>query len=731
MPNKQATEKTTTSFTEELELPKIKNQSVDNKELLKQVSLLSQSELFKASWYLRQNKDVASSGISPMIHYLLYGAKQGLDPSQGFDTNFYLKNNPDVEAAGINPLIHYLHFGAAEGRLPKRPSRKSILNIYLKDLIKRPNLYLSKLPRLFTYWRKYGTKGIRHLLTDKLTQKNYPPNIDTDYTGWLESFGTLTKDDCQKIQQHIETFAKKPLISILMPSYNTPELWLRCAIESVLQQLYPYWELCIADDASTKKHVRAILEEYQEKDERIKVVFRTSNGHISTASNSALDIAKGEWIALLDHDDELAKHALYLVAHEINQHPETMFIYSDEDKIDKESKRYDPYFKPDWNPDLFLSYNYVTHLAVYEASLLKKLGGFRQGYEGSQDYDLALRFTENISANNIRHLPYILYHWRSIVGSAAMGHYAKDYAAKAGLRAIRDHLERLNIKAQVSLIPNLGTMLRVSYALPKQKPLVSIIIPTRNHHEMLKACLESIWENTNYPNYEIIIADNQSSEVDALDYFEELAKENRAKILQYKFPFNYSGINNFAARVANGEVLCFLNNDIKIINKEWLKEMVSHALRPEIGAVGAKLLYPDDTVQHGGVLLGVGGVAGHAHKYFHASDNGYFCRASLIQNFSAVTAACLVVTKKLYDEVGGFDEENLTIAFNDVDFCLRLHEAGYRNIWTPYALLYHYESKSRGYEDTPENTSGFKKKCSTCKSVGGKSYIMILLIILI
>ena len=659
--------------------------------------------------------------MDPMLHYLLYGAKQGLNPSRRFDTNFYLKNNPYVEAAGINPLVHYLVSGISEGRFPKEPSKLKILVVNLRDLVKHPTLYLSKISKILTYWQKYGLKEVSNLLADKLRQRSNLAIVD--YEEWLKTFGALTNEDCQSIKKHLKTFVKKPLISVIMPTYNTPELWLRHAIDSVLAQLYPYWELCIADDASTEKHVRKVLEEYQEKDERIKVVFRNKNGHISAASNSALDIATGEWVALLDHDDELAKHALYMVAHEINQYPEAMFIYSDEDKIDKQGKRYDPYFKPDWNPDLFLSYNYVTHLAVYETKLLKKLGGFREGYEGSQDYDLALRFTEKLSLNNIRHIPYTLYHWRSISGSAAMGHYVKDYAAEAGLRAIRDHLKRLNIKAKASLIPSLGTMLKVSYSLPKPEPLVSIIIPTRNHHKMLKACLESIWENTNYPTYEIIIADNQSSEAEALDYFEELSKAKRAKILQYEQPFNYSDINNFAARAASGEVLCFLNNDIKVISKQWLTEMVAHALRPEIGAVGAKLLYPDDTVQHGGIILGIGWVAGHAHKHFHVSDNGYFCRASLIQNFSAVTAACLVIQKGIYDEVGGFDEENLTIAFNDVDFCLRVRRAGYRNLWTPYALLYHHESKSRGLENTAEKVNRCRKEVEYMKNSWGETLL--------
>ncbi len=689
---------------------KNKNLITNDPEILRQVSLLSQSELFNDSWYLRQNKDI-DSDTNPMLHYLLHGAKQGLNPSPKFDTNFYLKSNPDVEAAGVNPLIHYLHSGAAEGRFPQKPSKTRILGVYLKDLIRRPSFYLSKVPTLFAYWQKYGVKGINHLILGKFSQKHHKTNlINIDYEKWLENFGTLTTNDHKAIEKHLETFTKKPLISIIMPTYNTSEQWLRCAIDSVLAQLYPYWELCIADDASTKKYVRKVLEEYQAKDNRIKVIFREKNGHISAASNSALSIVKGDWVALLDHDDELAKHALYMLAYEINQHPEAKFIYSDEDKIDKQGKRYDPYFKPAWNPDLFLSYNYVTHLAAYETNSLKKVGSFRKGYEGSQDYDLALRFTEKLSSKNIRHIPHILYHWRSIAGSAATGHYAKDYAAKAGLKAIKEYLQRSDIKAEANLIPNLGTMLRVSYALPNPQPSVSIVIPTRDHYEVLKACLESIWYNTDYPNYEIIIANNQSSETRTLDYFKELSKEKKVEILDYKKPFNYSGINNFAARATNSDILCFLNDDIEVISKEWLTEMVSHALRPRIGAVGAKLLYPDDTIQHGGVLLGIGGVAGHAHKYFQASDNGYFCRASLIQNFSAVTAACLVIERSIYDEVGGFDEKNLTIAFNDIDFCLRVGEKGYRNLWTPYALLYHHESKSRGYENTPEKRDRFKKE---------------------
>ncbi len=595
-------------------------------------------------------------------------------------------------------------------------SKVGVLNLYLRDLVKRPKLYLDKIPTLFAYWRKYGLKGVNDLLVSKVRQKSNFLSIN--YEEWIKIFGTLTDDDCQNIKKHLETFARKPLISVIMPTYNTPERWLRCAIDSVLGQLYPYWELCIADDASTEKHVRKVLEEYQEKDERIKVVFRDQSDPISAASNSALNIAMGEWIALLDHDDELSEHALYMVAYEINQYPEAMFIYSDKDKIDKQGKRYNPCFKPDWNPDLFLSYNYITHLAVYKAKPLKELGGFREGYEGSQDYDLTLRFTKRLPSKCIRHIPHILYHWRSVADLESKG-----YAIETALKAITSHLDNLNIKAQVSLIPNLETMFRVKYTIPKPEPLVSIIIPTRDNPELLMVCLESIWSKTTYTNYEIIIADNQSSDSKTLDYFKTVSKKKKTRIIHYEKPFNYSAINNFAALTAEGEVLCFLNNDTEVIAKEWLTEMVSHALRSEIGAVGAKLLYPDNTIQHAGVLLGLGDVAGHAHRYCHNIYNGYFYRAVLVQNFSAVTAACLVIQKKIYDEVGGFDEENLTVAYNDVDFCLRVRETGYRNLWTPYALLYHHESKSRGYEDTPEKLSRFRKEVKYMRNHWGKALL--------
>lgn len=690
---------------------------------LEELLLVKTSGYFDSSWYLQNSRSVANLSIDPVLHYLLYGVEKGLNPSPDFDTKFYLQQYTDVATSGVNPLVHYLHHGISEGRHPKSLAKRYVLWTYLKDITNRPKMYFRKIPRLLTYFQQHGLKGLGQLLATKALQEHSRNNlIEIKYEKWLEQFDTLTTKDREDINKHIKTFANKPLVSIILPTYNTPEKLLRRAIESVLRQLYPYWELCIVDDASTKAHVKKVLQEYQQ-DQRIKVTFRAKNGHISAASNNALETATGKWLVLLDHDDELSEHALYLLVNEINNYPEAMFIYSDEDKIAENNQRYEPYFKPDWNPDLFLSYNYVTHLAAYLTERVKDLGGFREGFEGSQDYDLALRFTEDLAAKNIRHISQILYHWRSTSGSTAATLNAKNYAAKAGLKAVTEHLKRLKVKAETTLIPHRGTMLRVRYDLPNPEPLVSIIIPTKDEVELLAICLKSIWTQTSYTNYEIIIVDNNSSKQKTLDYFAELASDNKARVMHYHKPFNYSAINNFAARAANGSVLCFLNNDIEVITKEWLTEMTSQAIRTEIAAVGAKLLYPDDTIQHGGVILGVGGVAGHAHKYMSTNDVGYFCRADLIQNFSAVTAACLVVEKKLYEEVAGFDEKNLTIAFNDVDFCLRLQKAGYRNLWTPYALLYHHESKTRGYEDTPEKRSRFKEEIEYMQSTWqGKLY---------
>jgi lipopolysaccharide biosynthesis glycosyltransferase/glycosyltransferase involved in cell wall biosynthesis len=550
---------------------------------------------------------------------------------------------------------------------------------------------------------------IRPDLTSAAVERN-------DYAEWLRRYEAMTNTDREQIALEIVNFQCKPIISIVMPVYNPKPEWLIEAIESVCKQIYPYWELCIADDASTDKRIRPILENYAGKDERIKVVFREKNGNISSASNSALSKASGEWVALLDHDDLLAEHALFFVADAINQNPDTCLIYSDEDKIDASGKRFDPYFKCDWNADLFYSQNMISHLGAYRGDLLREIGGFREGLEGAQDYDLALRFIERSKAKQIIHIPRILYHWRAHSKSTAKSIDTKPYAVIAGERALTEHFCRQGIKATAE---NIGYGYRVRYALPDSPPRVSLIIPTRNKLSLLKKCVESIQRKTSYPDYEMIIVDNASDDPLTIQYLRELQLNPGMRVVRDDWPFNFSALNNAAVKLAGGEIIGLLNNDLEVISSEWLSEMVSHALLPGVGAVGAKLWYPDDTLQHGGVILGLGGVAGHSHCHLPRQHYGYFGRAVLTSSFSVVSAACLVIRKSIYHEVGGFNEDNLAVAFNDVDFCLRIAEAGYRNVWTPYAELYHHESATRGYENTAQKQKRFVEEVSHMKRQWG------------
>ena len=536
-------------------------------------------------------------------------------------------------------------------------------------------------------------------------------NKNSIYFEWITRVEAASLPDTQELKKTIDQMVIKPLISIVMPVYNTPAEYLKACIDSVLKQTYPHWELCIADDKSTQHHVRQLLSRYQRIDKRIKVNYRTENGHISKASNSALELATGEYIALLDHDDVLPAHALFYVAEVINQKPESQIIYSDEDKIDEYGNRFEPHFKSDWNPDLFFSQNYVSHLGVYRRDIIQKIKGFRVGVEGSQDQDLLLRCLPHTQHENIVHIPKVLYHWRALQGSTALDSGEKNYTTKAGLKALRDYFNaigRQDVKVGEGQIPN---TYRVQWPIPVQQPLVSLLIPTRDKKEITEIAVNSILNKTSYSNYEIIIIDNGSVEPQTLTWFKDVQKDSRVRVLRYDKPFNYSAINNFGAKYAKGSVLGLVNNDVEVISPEWLTEMVSHAIRPDIGCVGAKLYYGNDTIQHAGVILGIGGVAGHSHKHFRRNDYGYFSRLRLVQEISAVTAACLIVKKTVFKDVNGLDEANLTVAFNDVDFCLKVGRLGFRNLWTPYAELYHHESVSRGAENSPVKIKRFNTEC--------------------
>jgi len=531
----------------------------------------------------------------------------------------------------------------------------------------------------------------------------------SDYGVWLEFNDDCSDDALAETLRAMPRLHATPVFSVIVPTYNTDPRWLSACIDSVRAQTYPHWELCLADDASSDPAVWALIERSVASDPRIKAVRRDRNGHIAAASNSALDLATGDYIALLDHDDALHPLALQWCAVELERNPRWRMLFTDEDKIDASGRRSDPYFKSDWNPDLFLSQNCVCHLGVYERALVVEIGGFREGFDGAQDWDLALRAIEKLASDQVGHIPRVLYHWRMIEGSTALAPGEKGYAHLAALRAIQDHLDRTGSGARVEELPGHSGYFHIAHPIAEPAPRVTLLIPTRDRVHLLRQCVESILQRTVYANYEIVIIDNGSVEAETLRYFESLAAHPKVRVLPYDAPFNYSRINNFGAQHSQGELIGLLNNDIEVISPDWLTEMVSHAARPEIGAVGAMLYYPDDTIQHAGVILGIGGVAGHAYVGKPRGYPGDKHRAGLAQNLSAVTAACLVIRRSVFEQVGGLDER-LEVAFNDVDFCIRVREAGYRNLWTPFAELYHHESASRGYEDTPEKVERFNRE---------------------
>lgn len=540
--------------------------------------------------------------------------------------------------------------------------------------------------------------------TTGVMEKSYPFWVEFDEPRAL-----------QKIQQTFTPEQSEVMFSIILPTYNTDPIYLKECIDSVLKQTHKNWELCIADDASTNADTISTLKSYAQKHANIKLNLLSENGHISKSSNAALSMVTSDYVLLLDHDDTLPAHTLSFFAKAVTDNEKAKVLYGDEDKIDEQGNRHQPHFKPDWNPDLLLSQNYICHPVVYKTSVLKNIGGFRVGVEGSQDHDLLLRATAGLKRDEVVHLPFILYHWRVIENSTASNASAKSYTTNAGIEAIRHFLKHSGKNASVDKGKYPNTY-KVNWALPNEQPLVSLVIPTRDGYDILKQCLESIYDKTSYKNFEIIVVDNQTTCDKTLGLFSEYTNtKTNFRVLKWDKPFNYSAINNFAVSQAEGEVVGLVNNDIEVINEGWLTEMASHALRPEIGCVGAKLYYPNDTIQHAGVILGIGGVAGHSHKYFHKSEPGYFTRLHLVQNMSAVTAACLLVRKSVFEEVGGLNEQDLTVAFNDVDFCLKVHTAGYRNLFTPWAELYHHESISRGEEDTPEKVARFNKESEYMK----------------
>lgn len=622
---------------------------------LKWYRIIKKSNLFDVKYYLFTYTDVRTNDLNPLWHYVRHGAKEGRNPSPNFDTNFYLKTYSDVEAAGMNPLAHYILYGKKEGRMIRK----------LKDNIKKVIRKINNKPK-YTY---------RSL--------NLTPEI----------------------QNTIKEFAFKPLISIIMPVYNVDPKWLELAIRSIETQWYDNWELCIADDQSINEETVKYLKSLNSP--KIKVVFLETNVNISGASNAALELAKGDYIALMDNDDELTSDALCEVVKMINE-TNAEFIYSDEDKLEMDGSFCEPHFKPDFAPDMFLSQNYISHLGVIKKSLIDKVEGFTVGLEGAQDYDLYLKVFEH--TNKIEHIKKVLYHWRKIPGSTAAEFSDKSYAQEAGKKALENAMKRRKIDAVVFDGKYPGTY-KVEYPI-NEKPLVSIIVPFKDKPELLTMCMESILEKSTYNNFEIIGISNNSEDEAVFLEMQRLEKmDSRIKFYEHNIAFNYSAINNHAViNYAKGEHIVLLNNDIEIITPSWIEEMLMHSQRENIGVVGAKLYYPNDTIQHAGISIGVLKLAGHNFRYNPKNIPAYMGRESVIQNVSAVTAACLMVKRSIYADVHGLNEKDLKVAFNDVDFCLRVQEKGYLNIFTPYCEAYHYESISRGHEDTNAKKERFKSE---------------------
>jgi GT2 family glycosyltransferase len=575
--------------------------------------------------------------------------------------------------------------------MSKKPSAGG--KIQWTKMFRKLSLYTIR--KGFRYMKHYGPKEFWIRLHERFEPEEVP------YGPWYRAY--IPTEETLETQRK-QKFDYSPLISIAVPAYQTPVEFLRQMIESLIVQTYSNWELCIVNASPDNEEMQKVLAEYSAGDSRVRFCNLKENLGIAENTNRAFAMTKGEFVGLLDHDDLLAPNALYEIVKILQDHPQADALYTDEDKVTTElDEHFQPHLKPDFNLDLLRSNNYICHFFVVRKSIVEKAGGFRKEFDGAQDYDFIFRCTEN--AGEVLHVPEILYHWRTHKASTADNPASKMYAFEAGKRAIEAHLERTGTKGEVSHTQDLG-FYRVKYPV-QGKPLVSVIIPNKDEKETLQTCLEMLEKNTGYQNFEIIIVENNSTTDEIFRYYKELSGNRKIHLLRWGKEFNYSAINNFAVAHAKGEYLLFLNNDVKSINPDWLEEMLGVCQRPEVGGVGAKLIYPDNTIQHAGCVIGMGGIAGHMFVDMPADHTGYLHKASLLQDMSAVTAACLLMKKEVFEQAGGFTEE-LAVAFNDVDLCLKVRKNGYLIVYDPYAKLYHMESKTRGAEDSKEKVRRFQ-----------------------
>lgn len=568
------------------------------------------------------------------------------------------------------------------------------------------------------YFRHYGARAFLNRLRDKMEPEDVP------YAPWFEKYRADSEELARQSKQEGK-LAYRPLVSVVVPCYQTPENYLREMMDSLRAQSYSNWQLCLAD-ATSADEVSAIVDDYCRQYQEKRICYRhlQENRGIAGNTNAGIELAEGEWIGLLDHDDLLAPEALYEMVQFMNREPEAELIYSDEDQIEETKKglqHKNPHFKPDFSPDLLRSNNYITHFLCVKRGIVKEAGGLREAFDGAQDYDFILRCSE--LATKIGHVPKVLYHWRVHSNSTADNPLSKMYAYDAGQRALQEHLERVGQPGLVSQSIHFG-FYRVKYPVTGT-PLVSILIPNKDQAGTLKRCIESLEQST-WKHYEVIIIENNSQEEETFRYYRELCGIDReinrdgrkmycegvlsggqpVKVVVWKGVFNYSAINNFGASFARGEFFVLLNNDIELITEDWLEEMLGNCQRPEVGIVGARLYYPDNTIQHAGIVVGIDGIAANMFPGLRRGQEGYFHKAAIQLNYCAVTAACLMVSRKIYEQVHGL-EEQLSVAFNDLDFCLRVRREGYLVVYNPYVEAYHYESKSRGIEDTKEKVRRF------------------------
>lgn len=553
------------------------------------------------------------------------------------------------------------------------------------------------------YLKLHGPVALAEKVAGKIRHRNKAAVI---YQKWLPKH-LPSKAELEK--QRETKFDWEPKLSVVVPLYKTPEKYLRALVKSLQEQTYSNWELCLSDGSGADSPIKELLEQLKAEEPRITVVTHDVQMQISENTNAAIEAASGDFIVFADHDDELTPHALFECVKALNQNKNLEVIYSDEDKMTMDGhKFFQPHFKPDFNIDLLCTVNYICHLFVVKKELIDKVGMLRKEFDGAQDYDFIFRCVEEAGAEKIHHIPKILYHWRCHEDSTSENPESKLYAFDAGQRAVQAHYDRIGVPVEINKGEFLG-LYRTKF-LRETDPLISIIIPNKDHIDDLKRCIDSIEKKSTYRNYEFIIVENNSTEPETFAYYQQLEAVNpKVHVVYWKGIFNYSAINNFGVRYANGEYILLLNNDTEIINEDCLEELLGYCTRSDVGAVGARLYYEDDTIQHAGVVIGFGGIAGHCFVQQKRGFTGYCHRIICAQDYSAVTAACMMVKKSAFEEVGGLSEE-LQVAFNDIDFCMKLRQAGYLIVYNPYAELYHYESKSRGLEDTPEKVARFNRE---------------------